>query len=274
MYGKHFASMYSGSLFGKPATVFAVWGYVIAHMRPSRKDQQCYVELNPALLAATFDTTPEEIDAAIQTLEAPDPASRTKEAEGRRLVLLEEERTPGPMQFMVVNGSKYRALRDEEERRIYLREAKRASRASQRKSTKSLTVNHGQPQASQAEVEAEVEEEKPRSSCPSSDDFEQFWGVWEKKIGKGKARLAFSSLTKKGSLPPIEELIRKVRELQATDAWSENGRQYQPHPSTWLSREGWLDEIPKNSGKNRSKSFLSMTDAHRKAIDEATGAGS
>ena len=61
MFGKHFASMYSGSMFGKPAIVFAVWGYVIANMRPSRKDGQCYVELNPALLAATFATTTEDV---------------------------------------------------------------------------------------------------------------------------------------------------------------------------------------------------------------------
>ena len=30
MYGKHFASMYEGSLYGSGAVVFAVWGYVIA----------------------------------------------------------------------------------------------------------------------------------------------------------------------------------------------------------------------------------------------------
>ena len=32
MYGKHFASMYEGSLYGSGAVVFAVWGYVIAEV--------------------------------------------------------------------------------------------------------------------------------------------------------------------------------------------------------------------------------------------------
>jgi hypothetical protein len=163
MYGKHFASMYSGSLFGKPALVFAVWGYALSHMRPSRSDNQCYVELNPTLLAATFATTVEEIDSAIETLEAPDPASRSKTDDGRRLVLIEEHRHAGPLQFRVVNGAKYRAMRDEEERRTYLREAKRKERA--RKSTPSTdvnTVNRRPPPSAQAEVEAEAV--KPLSS--------------------------------------------------------------------------------------------------------------
>ena len=160
VFGKHFSSMYSGSMFGNPAMVFAVWGYAIAHMRPSKKDGQCYVELNPTLLAATFAATPEQAVEAIETLCAPDPASRTKTAEGRRIVLVSEKHL-GPMQFRVVNGEKYRSLRDEEERRAYLREKKRDERAAKksRLSTNVATVNHGQPSSTQAEVEVEVDSE-------------------------------------------------------------------------------------------------------------------
>lgn len=131
MYGKHFASMYSGSLFGKPALVFAVLGYVISNQRPNRQNQNHYVELNAMLLAATFATTPDEVLKAIEFLCAPDPYSRSQIAEGRRLIPLETIHS-GPCQFQVVNGPKYRAMRDEEERRDYLREAKRVSRARQR----------------------------------------------------------------------------------------------------------------------------------------------
>ena len=158
MFGKHFASMYSGSLFGKSTAVFAVWGYAISHMRPISRGGPCHVEINPTLLAATFSTTAEEIDAALLDLEAPDPASRSGAEGGRRLILLGDRRSTGPMQYRVVNGDKYRALRDEEERRLYLTEKKREERATKRVSTKTATVNHGQPRSTQAE--AEVEEEK------------------------------------------------------------------------------------------------------------------
>lgn len=161
MFGKHFASMYTGSMFGKPAVVFAVWGYVIATQRPSRKDGECYVELNPTLLSATFSTTVDEVLSAIRILCSPDKASRSKQDAGRRLHPMDPELHPGPMQFRVINGAKYRSMRDEEERRAYLREAKRIQRKRDL-STITETVNHGQPPSSQVEeeVEAEVEGEE------------------------------------------------------------------------------------------------------------------
>ncbi len=54
-FGKHHASMYTGSLVGKGAEVFAVMGYVIANMKPRRAGEngewRMVVEMNPKLLA-------------------------------------------------------------------------------------------------------------------------------------------------------------------------------------------------------------------------------
>ena len=162
MFGKLFASIYCGSMFGARAIVFAVWGYVIANMRPaSRRDPECYVELNPSLLAATFATTVADVLDAIATLEAPDPLSRSSAEEGRRLVCLTESHHAGPMQFRVVNGAKYRAIRDEETRREQNRNAKRAER--QRKHVSNVSnVSQGQPKSAQGE--GEVEPLEPLSS--------------------------------------------------------------------------------------------------------------
>lgn len=156
MFGKHFASMYTGSMFGKPALVFAVLGYVIATMRPNRKDGECYVELNPTLLAATFASKPEEVLDAVRDLTSPDERSRSEGEEGRRLIPLGNLHT-GPMQFKVVNGAKYRAIRDEEERRAYLREAKRRERAVNKNVDSQPRSTKRQPRSTQVEVEAEVE---------------------------------------------------------------------------------------------------------------------
>lgn len=158
-WGKLFASMYTGSLFGKPALVFAIWTYAIANMRPSKKDAECYVEMNATLLAAMFAATVEAVLEALGVLEAPDPASRTKTDDGRRLVLLEGPRHCGPMQYRVVNGAMYRAMRDEEERREQNRNAKRAERERKRGANVS-NVSHGQPPSSQAEADAEVRSQK------------------------------------------------------------------------------------------------------------------
>ena len=53
MYGKHFASMYEGSLYGSGAVVFAVWGYVIACQVPDR-EHGAVVTLNARKLADTL----------------------------------------------------------------------------------------------------------------------------------------------------------------------------------------------------------------------------
>ena len=64
----------------------------------------------------------ESADIALATFMEPDPRSRTKEHEGRRI----EEIDGG---WRLLNHGKYRAIRDEEDRREYLRVKKAESRA-------------------------------------------------------------------------------------------------------------------------------------------------
>lgn len=110
MFGKHFASMYTGSMVGAGAVVFAVWGYVIANARPDKK-LGGYVELNASLLAAIIGEDEKDIQKAIDFLCKPDPKTRTPDKQGRRLVQL------GPYAFQVVNYAIFRAIRNEEDRR-------------------------------------------------------------------------------------------------------------------------------------------------------------
>jgi hypothetical protein len=109
-YGKHFSSMYTGSMVGSGALVFALMGYVIANMQPDKK-VGFQVELNPVLLAAILGEKEDDVAAAIDFLCSPDPRSRSTESKGRRLERL------GQFDFRVINGAKYRAIRDEEMRR-------------------------------------------------------------------------------------------------------------------------------------------------------------
>lgn len=117
MYGKHFESMYEGSMYGAGMSVFAVWGYVIAHTKRSR------VELNPRKMADTLGGTIEEIDAVLTKLQRPDPMSRHKQHEGRRLV------KEGEFQYFVPSWEDYQKIRNEDERREYNRIAQARHRA-------------------------------------------------------------------------------------------------------------------------------------------------
>ena len=117
MYGKHYESMYDGSMYGAGLNVFAVWGYVISHAREGR------IELLPRKLADTLGGTVDEIKAALEFLCAPDPESRNKEHEGRRLVL------EGEFQYFMPSWEIYQRMMNEADRREYNRLAKRRERA-------------------------------------------------------------------------------------------------------------------------------------------------
>jgi hypothetical protein len=106
--------------------MFAVWGYVIAHMKP---DSQvgAQVELNPKLLGFILGESEDVVVGVIERLCEPDPESRSREEEGRRLIRL------GQFNYRVVNGAKYMAIRDEEARRQQNREAKQRERKKSRR---------------------------------------------------------------------------------------------------------------------------------------------
>lgn len=125
MWGKHYGSMYEGSMVGSGSAVFAVWGYVISKMAADA-EVGAQVDLNPALLAFVIGEDEPVIEAAITKLCEPDPKSRTAEKEGRRLVRL------GQFAYQVVNGVKYLGMRDLEAKRAADRQRKAKSRGSKK----------------------------------------------------------------------------------------------------------------------------------------------
>src|SRR6478735_7552116 len=126
MYGKHFTSMYEGSMIGSGAMAFAIWGYAISHMRPD-KTVGFQVELNPKLIAFKLGEDEEKVAEQINNFCEPDPASRTPDEKGRKLIKI------GMYDYKVVNGAKYDAIRNEEERRQQNRLAQQRHRNKQAK---------------------------------------------------------------------------------------------------------------------------------------------
>jgi len=110
MYGKHFSSMYEGSMVGSGTAVFAVMGYVIANWRPD-KEVGGQVRLNSTILATIFGEEEKVIQGAIDFLCSPDPKSTTPDDGGRRLIKI------GQFDYRVVNAAKYQRIQDEEEKR-------------------------------------------------------------------------------------------------------------------------------------------------------------
>lgn len=118
MYGKHFERMYQGSMRGAGSDVFAVWGYVISHVR-----EDSLVELNPEIIAFLIGMPQERVEAAMGFLTATDPKSRNKEHDGRRLV------RRGEFEYYVPSAAYYRGVRSTDDLREYNRVKQRESRA-------------------------------------------------------------------------------------------------------------------------------------------------
>ena len=80
MYAKLFASLYNGTLRGRPDEIL-VFTNLLAH---TSKDG--VVDKHPRAIAEETGISLERVNAAIATLEAPDAESRSPEADGARIV--------------------------------------------------------------------------------------------------------------------------------------------------------------------------------------------
>ena len=163
MYGRHFQSMYTGSMYGQGFGLFAVWGYVISHERGGT------VELNPNLLSDLFGEPLESVSTIVNKLCSPDDDSRSKAQEGRRLVKI------GQFAYQVVNAAEYAKIASEADRRCYLAKKQREHRKRQHASTPvnktSITVNKNIPLDSysysniDSNSEAEADKEPSNIRC-------------------------------------------------------------------------------------------------------------
>lgn len=117
VYGKHFERMYQGSMRGAGSDVFAVWGYVISHVKGDS-----LVEVNPEIVAFLIGMPQERIEAAMGFLTAPDARSRNKEHEGRRLV------KRGEFEYYVPSAAYYRGVKSPDDLREYNRMKQRECR--------------------------------------------------------------------------------------------------------------------------------------------------
>lgn len=127
-WGKVYQSTFTGSMMGAGSDVFAVWSYCLAYGRRG------HVELNPKLLSMQIGMPEERVKAAIEFLAAPDPASRSAEEKGRRIVY------ESGFSYRIVNWRKYNP--EEETRRQYWAQKQAESRARKKGLTQGNNVPH------------------------------------------------------------------------------------------------------------------------------------
>lgn len=166
----------------------------------------------------------QECEAALTTFLSPDKHSRTPDNEGRRIAVIDGG-------WVLLNYAKYRAMRDEEGRKQYMRDYMANRRIELTSKQKKLTVDGSKPPLAQAEAEAY------KTSCASR--FDEFWISYPRKKSKGTAEKAWLKLR------PDEQLhgriLAAVERAKNSDDWQRDGGKFIPYPASWLNAKGWED---------------------------------
>lgn len=75
--------------------------------------------------------------------------------------------------------------------------------------------------------------------------FDAFWACYPRKVGRPTAQKAFDRAVKRAGGPTV--VLEGARRLRDDPNLPE--KQFIPHPSTWLNRDGWEDEpLPARAG--------------------------
>lgn len=77
--------------------------------------------------------------------------------------------------------------------------------------------------------------ERMKRTTTYSQDFELWWSVYPRKVGK---KVAYTSFKRSGV--DVDILVSAVERHIASDEWQ---RGYVPNPATWLNQGRWEDEI-------------------------------
>lgn len=116
--------MFDGSMQGAGAARLITWTYMI-----SNADNTGFLEVNPAIVAFKIGCTKGEVEEALEYLMAPDPNSRSKANEGRRII------REGQFGYSLVNYQLYRNIANKRDRREYQKDWTRKKAVKKKMST-------------------------------------------------------------------------------------------------------------------------------------------
>ena len=228
MYGKLFASMYDGTLYGQWQAIITLQQMVIL------ADSDGVVDITPPALAAKTSIPLEIIEKGLEQLSEPDRYSRSSAEEGRRIVPIEDDR---PWGWVIVNYSHYKNLASVQDKK----EKDRQRMAEKRSKNNNVADSRGESKRVEnvAHIDIDVDVSKNhRSSADASDRFKDFWDAYPKKVKKAESLKVWKSKRLNGK---ADEIIADVNLRKRSDRRWLDG--FRPDPTTYLRGERWNDEI-------------------------------
>lgn len=86
--------------------------------------------------------------------------------------------------------------------------------------------------------------------------FDEFWAAYPRKVGKGDARKSWAKLKPSATLH--KKILASIADALESVDWQKDEGDFIPHPTTWLNRSGWEDELR----KKRDDSFTAGQPGH------------
>lgn len=169
MYAKLFARITESSLMEEPINVRFTFMLMLAIADP-----EGYVIGTDVAIARRMNMSVPEFVQCIETLSQPDPASNSKEKDGRRIIPSDGERG-----YKVVNYVTYRDMKDEKQRRDYMREYMRLYRDGKQPDKKRKPRKQKLAPLTQGEVPVEVNGKEGGHSLHVSEPFKKAFAKWE-----------------------------------------------------------------------------------------------
>jgi hypothetical protein len=82
-------------------------------------------------------------------------------------------------------------------------------------------------------------EERKELVFYKTDNFDVFWNLYPKKVGKDAARKAWDKKN-----PPIANVVQSLEWQIKSDKWKRESGKYIEHPATYINAGNWKDEPP------------------------------
>lgn len=166
-------------------------------------------------LARLANLTRTETEGALEILESPDPDSRDKAFDGRRVKKIEGG-------WQILNKEKYRA-KFTGNRQQYMREYMKDYRKRD-------------PQQKQEPKKTPTTPPTAKKSA-TPEEIEAIFNAYPRQVARGAAVKAIAKALKVVS---FDELLAKVSEFANSPAGQKGT--YTPHPATWFNAQRWKDD--------------------------------
>lgn len=251
---KLFNSIIASSIWSEDDKTRLMWITMLASADPAG-----YVSGSIPGMAAMARMSLQEAEKSIVALCTPDPYSRSKEYEGRRLTEVEGG-------WLILNYLKYRQPRDPETRREQNRQAQQRFREKHR-------VSKSKPKSANISPRQKAEDRGQKRQCARKDEkpvcdtdtgFERFWTAYPRKEGRKDAERAWAKLSPSPEL--VETILAAVERRKTTEQWTKENGRYIPKPATYLNGERWTDEIGGNGELTHDATEEEIAELEREGI--------